>query len=288
MKILSKLSEIKVLRSSLSGPVGFVPTMGYLHEGHLSMVDAARKICREVFVSIYVNPTQFAPTEDLSRYPRDFERDCQLLESRGVDYIFFPSDADMYPDGFQTYVSVQELSRGLCGQSRPDHFRGVATVVLKLFSIVKPDIAFFGQKDAQQCAVIRRMVMDLNLDVEIRIAPIVRDHDGLALSSRNQYLSTEERRAALVLPRTLQALRERILQKQVSTQKAVQDWFMQEIGTESCIRPDYISVVHPLTLKEMGSWKPGDGEILVAAALWVGKTRLIDNQLIDLGNPGSS
>lgn len=284
MKLFNRISEFKTYRSSLPGSLGFIPTMGYLHEGHLGMIDQARQVCRHVVVSIYVNPTQFAPTEDLSRYPRDFNRDKQLLEARGVDAIFFPTDAEMYPKGFQTYVTVNELSRGLCGKTRPDHFRGVATVVMKLFQIVKPDIAFFGQKDAQQCAVIRRMVRDMDLDLEIQIAPIVRDQDGLALSSRNQYLSTEERMDALVLPGSLQIIREQILSGKMMTAQDVLDFFTDRIKNIQTIKLDYISVVDPLSLTNIDTWGEGDGEMLVAAAIWVGKTRLIDNVLVDLAH----
>jgi len=284
MKILKSIEEIKQLRKKLAGKVGFVPTMGYLHEGHLSLIDAAQKECQTVFVSIFVNPTQFAPNEDLSSYPRDFEKDKQLLEKRGVDFLFFPSESEMYPLGYQTYVSVEELSKGLCGRSRPDHFRGVATVVLKLFNIFTPDYAYFGQKDAQQCAVIRRMVLDLNLDVNIRVEPIVRDYDGLALSSRNKYLSKEERADALILPQLLQRLRHLILKGQISSRQEVIGLFHSELQAQEGVKPDYIDIVDPSSLISQEKCTAEKKRLLLAAAIWLGKTRLIDNVLIDFEN----
>lgn len=282
MKITNKIDELVRYRNSLSGTVGFVPTMGFLHEGHLSLVDAAKGECPHVFVSIFVNPAQFGPGEDLSRYPRDFDRDCELLRNRGVHCLFFPSAAEMYPDGYQTYVTVQDLSRGLCGDSRPDHFRGVATVVLKLFQIVRPDIAFFGQKDAQQCAVIRRMVQDLNLGLEIRVLPIVRDGDGLALSSRNKYLSTTERQEALVLPRSLKKIEQLARAGELTRRDQLHRFFSSELSAHSSLRLDYIEAVDPLNLHPLEDWSAGVSRLLVAAAVWVGGTRLIDNIMVDL------
>ncbi len=286
MKIISRIDELIQYRKSLDGTVGFVPTMGFLHEGHLSLVDAAKRECQHVFVSIFVNPTQFGPSEDLSRYPRDFEGDRKLLDARGIDCLFFPQVTEMYPEGYQTYVTVNHLSRGLCGSSRPDHFRGVATVVLKLFNIVRPDSSFFGQKDAQQCAVVRRMVKDLNLDVKIRTVPIVRDRDGLALSSRNKYLSSQEKSDALFLPRTLKKIAESAVEGKLTSSREAKRFFSEEMIPYSSIKPDYIEFVDPLDLHPVEYWSDGVSRIMIAAAVWVGSTRLIDNILVDL-HPGN-
>lgn len=259
--------------------IGFVPTMGYLHEGHLSLVRACRQEADSTVVSIFVNPIQFGPREDFHRYPRDLERDRSLLEKEGVDILFYPSAEEMYPVGFRTYVEVTGLQDVLCGRSRPGHFRGVATVVLKLFNIVSPDVAFFGQKDAQQAVIIRRMVRDLDLDVEIKVRPIVRDADGLALSSRNTYLSAEERRAALAIPRSLEEAAamieggERRAGVIIERMRAI-------LAAEPLLRIDYVEIVDPeeLTPREMI-----DGEALVAVAVYCGQTRLIDNLRISGG-----
>jgi pantoate--beta-alanine ligase len=238
--------------------------MGAFHEGHLALMRAAREECDVVVVSVFVNPSQFGPDEDLARYPRDPERDTVLAETVGADLVFAPSVSEMYPEGFQTWVEVAELSKGLEGASRPDHFRGVATVCLKLFTIVRPDRAYFGQKDAQQVAVVERMARDLALELEIRVVETVRDADGLALSSRNAYLSPEEREAARVLPRALAAGREAYASR---ARPAVVARTL--LLGEPRIDVDYVEVV------------PLDGRLVLAAAITAGRTRLIDNVLLE-------
>jgi pantoate--beta-alanine ligase len=251
--------------------------MGALHEGHLSLVRAARKSSDVVAASIFVNPTQFGPSEDFSKYPRNLENDSALLEREGVDLVFTPSAEEMYSEGAVTWVIVEGLSDRLCGKSRPGHFRGVTTVVSKLFHIVEPDVAYFGQKDAAQVAIIRRMVRDLNMPVAIEVCPIVREPDGLAMSSRNAYLSPDERKSALVLNRSLTELRkifeagERDSAKLIAAAK-------HEFASESAVRLDYFEIVDPDTLEaEPHVTKP----VLVAVAAIVGKTRLIDNILLE-------
>ncbi len=256
--------------------IGFVPTMGFLHEGHLSLVREARKRADAVVVSIFVNPAQFGPREDFSRYPRDLARDRALLEAEGADVLFHPAAAEMYPPGYRTYVEVQGLQDGLCGRSRPGHFRGVATVVLKLFHIVRPDVAFFGAKDAQQVVILRKMAADLDLDVEVVTCPIVREPDGLAMSSRNAYLSPAERRAALILSRSLQAADRAIRAGEKDVTKVLAGLrFM--IEAEPLAKIDYAEAVDP------GGLGPVDeirGEVLLALAVTIGSTRLIDNLLV--------
>jgi pantoate--beta-alanine ligase len=255
--------------------LGLVPTMGFLHEGHLSLIRNARKQSDRVVVSIFVNPTQFGPHEDFKEYPRDFERDCRLAEEAGADVIFAPAATDMYPDGFQTLVRVEHLTAPLCGVSRPHHFQGVTTVVAKLFNICKPHLAVFGQKDAQQAIVIRRMVKDLNMDLRIVIAPIVREPDGLAMSSRNTYLTREQREQAVKLYHSLQKAEERIRrgETEVETLKMAMRALIESIPGA---RIDYVEIVDAQTLVPVARIHPGD-EILVALAVYVGKTRLIDN-----------
>jgi pantoate--beta-alanine ligase len=280
MRICESVEQMRKARMLLRPDrcVGFVPTMGALHEGHLSLVRAARARCDSVVVSIFVNPLQFGPNEDLAKYPRTFERDCELLEREKVDIVFAPSVGDMYPKDAVTYVTVEGLSERLCGKSRPGHFRGVTTVVAKLFHIVEPELAFFGQKDAAQCAIIRRMVRDLNFPVEIVIGPIVREPDGLAMSSRNAYLSPQERKAALALYRALSEVRkcfdrgERGVSKLVDAGKLV---LSQEPGALL----DYLEIVDPGTLEPVSEIT---SEALVAVAAFVGATRLIDNVLLSL------
>ncbi|WP_025270196.1 pantoate--beta-alanine ligase [Hippea sp. KM1] len=254
--------------------IGFVPTMGYLHEGHLSLVRRAKEDNDVVFVSIFVNPLQFAPNEDLDRYPRDIERDEALLEGEGVDFVFYPSVEDMYPDGFQTYVEVDKLTRVLEGKSRPTHFRGVTTVVAKLFNITKPHRAYFGKKDAQQLIVIKRMVKDLNMDIEIVGMPIVRESDGLALSSRNKYLNEEERRQAVCLYRALLRAKELIENGEKDAQ-AIKNEMERVIKEYPLARIDYISVNSLSSLEPINEVK--DGDTLVSLAVFLGSTRLIDN-----------
>jgi len=242
------------------GPVGLVPTMGAFHEGHLSLFAAARRENDVVVASLFVNPAQFGPGEDLDRYPRDEERDLALAEEAGVDVVFAPAQAELYPEGYETWIDVGELGRRLEGEFRPGHFRGVATVCLKLFNIVRPQRAYFGQKDAQQAAVVKRMVADLNLDLQIRVVPTVRDEDGLALSSRNAYLSDEERERALALPRALEAGR--------SAQGRGSDPVAAARAALNGLEPDYVELVDL-----------GDATVLAAAAR-VGSTRLIDNVVL--------
>jgi len=257
--------------------IGFVPTMGALHDGHLSLVRAARASCDVVVASIFVNPTQFGPTEDLAKYPRSFERDRDLLEQEGVDVIFAPSVEEMYPAGAVTWVTVEGLSEKLDGRSRPGHFRGVTTIVSKLFHIVEPDTAFFGQKDAAQVAIIRRMVRDLNLPVEIVVCPIVREPDGLALSSRNAYLDPEQRKKALVLHRSLMRVQEAIRSGEKQSRKLIEVG-RTEFANEPSLRLDYFDIVDSETLDSVENVSRGS---LVAVAAYVGSTRLIDNLLLD-------
>jgi len=258
--------------------IGFVPTMGALHEGHLSLVRAARESCDVVAASIFVNPTQFGPNEDLSKYPRRLERDCELLEKEGVAAVFAPSAEEMYPRKATTWVEVEGLSERLDGRSRPGHFRGVTTVVAKLFHIVDPAAAFFGQKDAAQVAVIRRMVRELNFRVEIVVCPIVREADGLAMSSRNIYLRAEERKQALVLRRALIRVQELWLSGERNAVKLVEAG-RDEIAREKGVRLDYFEIVDPDSLDPMGEALNG---ALVAVAAYVGPTRLIDNFMLGI------
>ncbi len=276
MRVVHTIAEARAVRRALPGTWGFVPTMGYLHEGHLSLVRRARAENDRVAVSIFVNPTQFGPHEDYARYPRDLERDLRLLEPLGVDLVFVPSVEEMYPPGFQTWVIVEEVSRPLEGASRPGHFRGVATVVAKLFHILQPDRAYFGQKDAQQTVVIRRMVQDLNIPVEIVICPTVREPDGLAMSSRNTYLNPEERRAATVLFRALQAAKARYEAGERDAER-LREAMREVIRAEPLARIDYVSVAHPETLQEL---ERVEGPALLSLAVYIGTTRLIDNLML--------
>ena len=257
--------------------LGLVPTMGALHEGHLSLVRAAKAQCDAVAVSIFVNPTQFGPTEDLAKYPRQFERDRALLEKEGVDILFAPSVDEMYRKGEATWVMVEGLSGKLDGRSRPGHFRGVTTVVAKLFHILEPDVAFFGQKDAAQVAIIRRFVRDLNFPVEIAVCPIVREPDGLAMSSRNAYLNPEERQHALVLQRSLREVEKQFHAGETRAPRLIAA-ARRIIAQEPQVRLDYFEIVDPDTLEpiEQTSQQPA----LVAVAAYVGATRLIDNVLL--------
>ncbi|HVJ08489.1 MAG TPA: pantoate--beta-alanine ligase [Acidisarcina sp.] len=257
--------------------IGLVPTMGALHAGHLSLVRAARAACDVVAVSIFVNPTQFGPNEDFSNYPRDLERDSALLLAEGVDLVFAPSAEAMYPAGASTFVTVEGISERLDGASRPGHFRGVTTVVSKLLHIVMPQRAFFGQKDAAQVAVLRWMVRDLNLDVELVICPIVREADGLALSSRNVYLDPEHRRQALVLSRAMTRAREVAAAGEHSSAKILQE-ARAVLASEPAVRIDYLAAVHPETLEDVADLREG---ALIAVAAYVGPTRLIDNVVIE-------
>ena len=262
-------------KSGLS--VGLVPTMGYLHEGHKSLIDAARKENDRVVVSIFVNPMQFGPKEDLASYPRDLEKDAKLCEEAGVDLIFHPQPEEMYQPGFCSYVDMNGLTTELCGKSRPIHFRGVQTVVLKLFHIVTPDRAYFGQKDAQQLAVVKRMVRDLNVGTQIIGCPIIREEDGLAKSSRNTYLNEKERQAALVLSRSLNAGKALVEAGETDAQ-AVRKAITQEIDKEPMAKIDYVDVVDFDTITPIEIIQ---GSVLVAIAVYIGKTRLIDNFIVE-------
>ncbi len=256
--------------------LALVPTMGALHEGHLSLVRAAKSHCDVTAASIFVNPLQFGPTEDFAQYPRPLERDAALLQGLGVDFLFAPPVAEMYPSGATTNVEVDDLGGRLDGASRPGHFRGVATVVCKLFEIVRPDRAFFGQKDAAQVAVLRKMVRDLNMDVDIAVCPIVREPDGLAMSSRNAYLNTEQRQQGLVLQRSLQRVKSAFDAGEPDTVKLAEIG-MRTIASEPGVKLDYFAIVDPDTLLPAISVSSGT---LVAVAAWVGTTRLIDNILL--------
>ena len=256
--------------------VGFVPTMGALHEGHLSLVRAARAQCDVVVVSIFVNPTQFGPNEDLAKYPRSFHQDKAMLESGGVSAIFYPSVEEMYPPGAATWVTVEGLSERLDGRSRPGHFRGVTTVVSKLFNIVQPQLAFFGQKDAAQVAIVRKMVHDLNFGAQIVVCPIVREKDGMAMSSRNAYLDPQQRKQALVLSRSLEKVRSLHEHGENNAEKLIAAG-KQLMAEEAAVRLDYFEVVDPDTLEPVIDVANG---ALIAVAAYVGTTRLIDNLLI--------
>jgi len=279
MKHIESVAEMKAVCREITRrgrTLGFVPTMGALHEGHASLVRASKAQCQATAVSIFVNPLQFGPTEDLDKYPRTMERDSKLLQELGVDVLYAPTVSEMYPPGATTYVEVSGISDRLDGASRPGHFRGVATVVAKLFEIVRPDRAFFGQKDAAQVAVLRRMVRDLDVDLQLVVCPIVREKDGLAMSSRNAYLNPDERKQALVLNRSLMRVQhvanggELDAAKLIATGKSV-------IAEEPAARLDYFAIVDPDTLEAVSDVSRG---ALVAVAAYVGATRLIDNVLL--------
>jgi pantoate--beta-alanine ligase len=278
MRVVRTLREMREARAALRGRVGFVPTMGYLHEGHLSLIRRARTECEAVVVSIFVNPTQFGPGEDYERYPRDEARDLALLEREAVDVVFVPTVEEMYPPGFSTWVEVTgPLAERLEGASRPGHFRGVATVVLKLFHLVQPHRAYFGEKDAQQLRIIRRMTTDLNLPIEIVACPIVREPDGVALSSRNVYLSPTEREHARALSRSLALARRLILEEGVREAAEVRRRLREYLRAAPGVALDYVSLAHPETLEEV---ERIEGPVLVLVAARVGSARLIDNALI--------
>lgn len=275
MKIVSKIEEVRTQVKAWKKQgftIGFVPTMGYLHEGHMSLIDTARENDK-VVVSIFVNPMQFGENEDLASYPRDLEHDAALCEAHGVDLIFHPTPEEMYGDTFYSYVDMNVLTDELCGLSRPVHFRGVCTVVAKLFNIVLPDRAYFGQKDAQQLAVIRRMVKDLNMPLTVKGCPIIREADGLAKSSRNTYLSEKERQSALVLSRSVKLGEEMVRQGETDSETIVAA-MIAEIESEPLARIDYVKIVDIETMQQVKQIKGG---ILAAIAVYIGKTRLIDN-----------
>jgi pantoate--beta-alanine ligase len=277
LKTVETIAELRDACSELEAAIGFVPTMGFLHEGHLSLVALAKRECASVVVSIFVNPTQFGPGEDLEAYPRDIPKDLKMLEEAGADLVWLPTPEAMYPPGFQTWVEVEEVTKPLEGARRPGHFRGVATVVAKLLNAVAPDKAYFGQKDAQQVAVIKQMTRDLNLPVEIEVGAIIREEDGLAMSSRNSYLKADERQAATVLYRALQAAESayRAGERDADTIRKVME---EIIAAEPLAEPQYVSCADRETLEELERIEDG---ALLSMTVYVGKTRLIDNVVLD-------
>lgn len=276
MKVVTTLEELWEARRALTGTLGFVPTMGYLHDGHLSLVRCAQRDCDHTAVSIFVNPTQFAPTEDLDAYPRDLARDLRLLEEAGVALVWTPTAEVMYPPDYQTWVTVEKITQPLEGARRPGHFRGVTTVVSKLFNAVRPDKAYFGQKDAQQAAVIRRMTLDLSYPIDIVVCPIRREADGLAMSSRNTYLSPEEREAATVLYRALKAAEAayRAGERSAETLRRI---MRDTILAEPLAELQYVSCADYDSLEEL---QFVEGKVLLSMAVYIGKTRLIDNLVL--------
>ena len=276
MKTVSTIQEARAWRRGAGGSVGLVPTMGYLHAGHLSLVERARRENDRVAASLFVNPTQFGPSEDLARYPRDIERDTRLLEAAGCDLLFAPAAFEMYPAGFETIVDVGAVAAPLEGARRPGHFRGVATVVMKLFGILQPDRAYFGQKDAQQLAVMKKMVRDLDVLVDVRACPTVRETDGLAMSSRNVYLDPEDRRAAPALHRALAAARDRWAAGERDAE-ALRQAMRSVLEAEPRVHVDYVSVADPETCREL---QRVEGPALLSLAAAVGKARLIDNVVV--------
>lgn len=280
MQVVRGVADLKSLRSKMRGKysrVGLVPTMGALHEGHLSLVQRARTIADQVAVSIFVNPAQFGPNEDFHRYPRMLDQDLALLEDKGVDLVFIPDVSEVYPDGYKTFVSVEELSQKLCGMTRPIHFRGVTTIVLKLFNLVQPQFALFGQKDAQQCVIIQRMVQDLCLDVGIVVCPIVREADGLAMSSRNHYLNPAQRKAATVLYQCTEWARQKVAEGEKQTETLLSE-IKSKIGKEPLARLDYVAIVDENNLSRVTFLQE---KALLAMAAFFGRTRLIDNTFLE-------
>jgi pantoate--beta-alanine ligase len=278
MKVIESIAEMKKIRRDMKGTVGFVPTMGYLHEGHIELARRAKAENDDVVVSIFVNPTQFGPSEDYSSYPRNIPRDISLLTDVGVDVVFMPSAAEMYPPNFNTWVDLEKVTDVLEGASRPGHFRGVATVCSKLFNIVSPTKAYFGQKDAQQCVVIKRMVTDINMNLDIVVVPTVREPDGLAMSSRNTYLKPDERKAAVVLSKSLNLARKMWLEGEHDAQR-IRLAMRELIQSESLVeRIDYISIANMETLEELDEVKRPS---VVSLAVKIGKPRLLDNTILE-------
>lgn len=275
---INKLQKSIIGLKKKGKTIGFVPTMGYLHNGHLSLMRQSKKENDISVISIFVNPIQFGPQEDFKKYPRDFSRDEKLAKSVGVDIIFYPSKKQMYPDGYLTYVEVEKLSNLLCAASRPGHFRGVTTVVTKLFNIVQPDIAYFGQKDAQQARIIQKMTQDLNMPMKIKVMPIVRESDGLAMSSRNVYLSTHQRKDALILNRALKEAR-RLIKAGARDSRIIISSLNYLISAKHTAKIDYVEIVDPDSLTEL---KKVQKKALIVLAVWIGKTRLIDNTVIKI------
>jgi len=279
MKVIKKIDEMRSAVSDVKSrgmSIGFVPTMGYLHEGHRSLVRESLRKADVTVVSIFVNPAQFGPREDFKEYPRDLDRDSEVLEREGVDYLFVPESDEIYPQGHKAYVEVYDLQDKLCGRSRPGHFRGVCTVVLKLFNIVNPDISFFGQKDAQQVIILKRMVKELNLEVIIKVLPIIREEDGLVLSSRNKYLTQEERKAALVLSRSLKVAQS-MMEKGQRDSAAIIKEMREIISREPLAKIDYVEIVDMDKLNPVAKIEK---KALVALAIFIGKIRLIDNTIL--------
>ena len=279
MNVVKTIADYRALRTGIAEPVGFVPTMGYLHDGHLSLVKEAGARSASVVASIFVNPSQFAPTEDLAAYPRDLDRDLSLLEDEGADLVFVPDAAEMYPQGYDTWIDAEKLTQRLEGASRPTHFRGVATIVAKLFNIVRPQIAVFGQKDAQQALVIRRLIEDLGFDIELVVAPTVREPDGLAMSSRNAYLSPEEREAATALCRSLRHA-ENLFAGGERNAENLRHAMMEILEAEALLQPIYVSIADVSALEEVETI---DRKAVVSLAARVGKARLIDNVVLPPG-----
>ena len=277
MQVVRTIAEIRALRQKLSGTVGFVPTMGYLHEGHLALVRQARRENAAVIVSIYVNPTQFGPREDFGAYPRDLDRDLELLRKEGTDIVFVPLDDEVYPPGFSSWVDVEKVTERLEGASRPGHFRGVATIVAKLFNIVQPTRAYFGQKDAQQVMAIKKMVADLNMNLEVVIVPTIRESDGLAMSSRNIYLNPKERQAATVLFKAL-TLAQQLRRGGKKDAEGIRRRMALLIQKEPLARVDYVSIADAETLEELNLL---DRPAVASLAVRIGKTRLIDNMPLE-------
>jgi pantoate--beta-alanine ligase len=277
MIIVTTLEELFYARRFLNEPVGLVPTMGYLHDGHISLVAQAKRECKSIIATIFVNPTQFGPNEDLDKYPRNLERDLKLLEAAGVDIVWTPTAEVMYPAGYQTWVEVENLTKPLEGSMRPGHFRGVTTVVSKLFNAVRPDKAYFGQKDAQQAAVIRQMTHDLSYPIEIVVCPILREADGLAMSSRNSYLNPEERQSATVLYRALSAAKTAFAASEKNAEK-LRQIVKDVVGSESRAQLQYVSCADYDTLAEL---ETVSGKALLSMAVFMGKTRLIDNFILE-------
>ncbi len=277
MKVVETIAEMRRIRQQVSEPFGFVPTMGYLHDGHLSLVKRAREENPTISASIFVNPTQFGPSEDFESYPRDFQRDLALLEEEGVEFVFMPPTKEMYPEGYNTWVDVEKVTERLEGAARPTHFRGVTTVVAKLFNILEPTRAYFGQKDAQQLAVIRKMVTDLDMNLEVVACPTIREPDGLAMSSRNSYLKPDERRAAAVLYQALKLAKQLWSQGEKDAEK-IRRKMTELIQTQPLANIDYVSVADNVTLEELDEVKT---PALVSLAVKIGKPRLIDNTVLE-------
>ncbi len=281
MRVIETVADLKAvirMQKKTGKSIGLVPTMGYLHEGHISLVKTSIHDNDFTIISVFVNPTQFGPNEDYSNYPRSIEKDSRMAAAAGADIIFAPSAKEMYPEGYSTFVNVEGITEIMCGKSRPGHFRGVATVVLKLLNIVEPDNAYFGQKDAQQVAVIKRMTKDLNMNSKIIVCPIVREQDGLALSSRNLYLNSEERKAALVLSKSLFEVENQIKNGERSKEKIIET-IKRSISEEKLANIDYVTIVDADTLNEISRI---DRKVLIALAVKIGGTRLIDNVIVEV------